>query len=138
MLCCVHGRGLDAKTVSVSEKKNGLSLTLGRLARLNPLTPPVGLPESAQETQRTSLGVCTIMFSHDLLDGLGGFVCVVEGDGADVVVEDVGFDDAVEKLAADETEFTVDGSGGATGEVPGFGLVVGEGWIGVLEEGDGN
>jgi hypothetical protein len=34
--------------------------------------------------------------AHDGLDGLGGFVGVVEGDGADVVVEDVGFDDTVE------------------------------------------
>ena len=78
------------------------------------------------------------MLAHDGLDGLGGLVGVVEGDGGDVVVENVGLDDAVEEVAADETEFTVDGGGGAADVVPGRGLVVGERRVGVLEVGDGN
>lgn len=78
------------------------------------------------------------MLTHDWLDGLGGFVGVVEGDGADVMVEDVGFYDAVEEVAADESEFTVDGCGGSTDVVPAFTRVVREGWVGVLEEGDCN
>lgn len=76
------------------------------------------------------------MTAHDGLDGLGGLVSVVEGDGGDVVVEDVGLDDAVEDLAADETELAVNGGGGATGEVPGLAGVVGKRRIGVLEVGD--
>lgn len=78
------------------------------------------------------------MLAHDLLDGLGGLVGVVEGDGGDVVVEHVGLDDAVEELAADEAHLAVDGGGGAADEVPLLRVVVGEGGIGVLEVGDGD
>lgn len=78
------------------------------------------------------------MLAHDGLDGLAGLVCVVEGDGADVVVEDMGFDDTVEKRPADEAEFTVDGRRGAAGEGPCLGGVVGDGGVGVLEVGDGD
>lgn len=58
------------------------------------------------------------MTAHDWLDGLRGLVGMVEWDSADVVVEDMGLDDAVEELTADETEFTVDSCGGATNVVP--------------------
>jgi len=78
------------------------------------------------------------MLAHDWLDGLGCFVGVVEGDGADVVVEDVGLDDTVEESAADETEFTIDGCGGSTYVVPALTGVVGKSWVSVLEESDGN
>ena len=59
------------------------------------------------------------MLAHDWLDGLGGLVGVVEGDGADVMVEDVCLDDAVHELATDEAKFAVDGGGCATGVGPG-------------------
>lgn len=36
------------------------------------------------------------MAAHDRLDGLGGFVGVVERNGRNIVMQDVGFDDAVE------------------------------------------
>lgn len=78
------------------------------------------------------------MRAHDFLDGLAGLVGVVEGDRADVVVQDVGFDDAVEDVAADEAEVAVDGCCGAAGEVPDFGGVVWEGGVGVLEVGYGD
>jgi len=51
-------------------------------------------------------------------------------------MQHVRLDDAVEELAADEAEFAVDGRRGAAGEVPGVGVVVGEGGVGVLEVGD--
>lgn len=78
------------------------------------------------------------MAAHNRLDRLGRQVGVVEGDGADVVVEDVSLDDAVEEVATDEAEFAVDGGGGAADVVPGRRLVVGEGGVGVLEVGDGD
>lgn len=78
------------------------------------------------------------MLAHDGLNGLGGLVRVVEGDAADVVVEDMSLDDAVEKVAADEAHLTVNGSSGTTDEVPLVVGVVGKGRVGVLEEGDGN
>ncbi len=66
------------------------------------------------------------MLSHNWLDGFGSLISVVEGDGGDVVVQDVGLDDAVEDVAADEAEFAVDGCGGAADVVPGFAGVVGQ------------
>lgn len=78
------------------------------------------------------------MASHDWLDGFGGFVGVVEGNGGDIVVEDVSFDDAVEQLASDEAELTVDGSRSTTSEVPRITSVMWQRWIGVLEVSDGN
>jgi hypothetical protein len=76
--------------------------------------------------------------AHDLLDGVGGLVGVVEGNGADVVVQDVRLDDAVQERAADEAELAVDSRGGAAGVGPGLSVVVGERGVGVLEEGDGD
>jgi hypothetical protein len=69
---------------------------------------------------------------------MGLMASVVEGDGGDVVVQDVGLDDAVEDLAADEAKLAINGCGGTTGEVPGLAAVVREGRVGVLEVGDGD
>jgi chaperonin GroEL (HSP60 family) len=46
--------------------------------------------------------------AHDWLNGFGGFVGVVKWDGANVVVENMGFDDTVKKLTTDEAKFTID------------------------------
>lgn len=58
------------------------------------------------------------MTSHNWLDGLGCLVRVVEWDGADVVMKNVGLDNAVEELTTDETKLTVDGGSGAADVVP--------------------
>lgn len=50
----------------------------------------------------------------------------------------MGFDDAVEESAANESEFAVNGCSGATNVVPASGRVVRKGGVGVLEVGDGN
>ena len=73
------------------------------------------------------------MTAHDWLDGFGGFVGVVEGNGADIVVQDVGFDDAVQKIAADEAKFAVNGCSSSTNIVPTARSVMGKRWIGVLQ-----
>ena len=78
------------------------------------------------------------MLAHDWLNGFGCLVGVVERDGRDVVVEDVGFNNPVEELAANETEFAVDGCGGATGVGPGARFVVRERGVGVLEVRNGD
>ena len=83
-------------------------------------------------------GVGAVVQAHDGLDGLGGLVGVVEGDGGDVVVQHVRFHDAVEEPAADEAEVPVDGRRGAAGVGPGAGGVVRQAGVGVLEEGDGD
>lgn len=78
------------------------------------------------------------MFSHDRLDGFGRFIGVIEWDGGDVMMEDMSLDDAVEEVSSDESKFPIDGRCCSSCEVPGFRLVVRQGWIGVLEIGDGH
>jgi len=76
--------------------------------------------------------------AHDGLDGLGSLVGLVEGNGADVVVQNVGLDDAVEELTADKSKFAIDSRGGATDVGPGLASVMWERWVGVLKIGDSN
>jgi len=127
---------LGAHAVRVSEEKNTLTLALGLGRWLDPLAVSGVVPDSAHETQWTVLDISTVVLTHDLLDGLGGLVGVVEWDGGDVVVENVGLDNTVEELTTDETEFAVNGSSGTASECPGGSLVVRKRWVGVLEEGD--
>ena len=72
------------------------------------------------------------MFAHNLLDGFGTFVGVVEGDGADVVVENMGLDDSVEDVSTDEAKLAIDSGSGSTGEIPRTIFVMGETGVGVL------
>lgn len=78
------------------------------------------------------------MLAHDRLDSLGSLVGVVEGDAADVVVEDVSLDDTVEEVSANETHLTIDGSSSTADKVPLVVGVVGKGRVGVLEESNGD
>jgi hypothetical protein len=78
------------------------------------------------------------MFAHNRFDGFRGLVCVIERNGRDVMVQDVGFDDTVEERATYEAELTVDCRGGTTSEGPGFRLVVRKRGISVLEVRDCN
>lgn len=129
---------LGAETVLVAVEQDALALTLSALGRLNPLAPTSGLPHGLDEADGAVLDVGAVVLAHDLLDGLGGLVGVVEGDGADVVMEDMGLDDAVQEVAADEAELAVNSRGGTTDKVPLLGGVVGERGVGVLEVGDGD
>lgn len=128
--------GLDTETVSVSEEKNTLTLSLGALGRLNPLAPSGASPKGLEETNWTVPGVTAVVLAHDWLDGLSSLIGVVEWDGGDVVVKNVGLDNAVEKVATNEAEFTVNGSSSTACESPGVTFVVRESRIGVLKEGD--
>lgn len=76
------------------------------------------------------------MLSHDWLDSLSGFICMVEGYSGYEMVYNMSFDDAMEKRAAYEAEFPIDGCGGATGESPSLSSVMRNGRIGMLEEGN--
>lgn len=76
------------------------------------------------------------MLAHHRLDSFRSFISVVKWDGGDVVVQDMGLDDTVEDVAADEAEFAVNCGGGAADVGPGIAGVVGKGWVSVLEEGD--
>ena len=112
--------------VPILEEQHTSILPLRPLHRLNPLTPPQIVPQRSDKPPHTILDVTAIVLPHDRLDGLSSFIGVVEGDGADVVVQHVRFDDAVEELAANKPELAVDGGGGTAGVVPGCGGVVWE------------
>ena len=84
------------------------------------------------------MSLAAVVPAHDLLDRLAGLVGVVKGDGADIMVEDVGLDDSVQNVTADESKVTVDSSSGTASKVPDFRLVMGEGGVGVLEVSDGH
>lgn len=63
---------------------------------------------------------------------------MVERNCGDVVMKDVRLDDAVEDVSADEAKLAIDCRSGPACEVPGLALVVWEGRICVLQEGDRN
>lgn len=130
------GRNTDA--VGVTEEENTLALTLGTLGGLDPLASAGRGPHGLEEADPAGVGLSAVVVAHDGLDGLAGLVGVVEGDVADIVVQDVGLDDAVEDVTTDKAKVTVDSGSGATGKVPHLGLVVGEGGVSVLQVGDGN
>ena len=124
--------------VAVAEEVHGLALADGALGRLDPLAPAGAGPQALEEAERAIFRVGAVVLAHDGLDGLGGLVGVVEGDRADVVVQHVGLDDAVQQLAPDEPELTIDRGRGAAHVVPALGGVVRDGRVGVLQVGDGN
>lgn len=112
------------------------TLSLGR--GLDPLAHPRGLVHGLDESDGTIGGIRSVVSAHDRLDGLGGLVGMVEGDGRHIVVQDVSLNDAMEEPAADEAELAVDGSSSTLDEGPLLTGVVGEGGVGVLKEGNGN
>lgn len=115
-----------------------LAGALGLCAGLDPLAHAGRLVHGLDEADGAVGNVGAVVAAHDGLDGLGGLVGVVEGDGADVVVQDVCLDDAVQQVAADESELAINGRGGALDKGPLLACVVGQGRVGVLQEGDGN
>lgn len=127
-----------AQSIPVSEEQDALALSLCRGTWLHPLTHARTLPHALQEAHTSAFDVGAVVATHDGLDGFGGLVGVVEGDGADVVVQDMSLDNAVQQSAADEAKLTVDGGSGAADVGPGLAVVVRKGRVSVLEEGDGN
>lgn len=102
------------------------------------MAPASTRPHALQESEGSSSNVRAVVTTHNWFDGFGSFVGVIEWDGADVVVKNVGLDDTVEKSAADESEFTIDRSGGTTNVVPALTTVVRKSWVSVLKVGDSN
>lgn len=126
----------NTDAVRIAEEEHALALALGALGRLDPLADARRAPQSAEEAHPAGRGIGAVMAAHDGLDGVAGFVGVVERDRADVVVQDVGLDDAVEDVAADEAKVPVNRGRCAARKVPYFRLVVREAGICVLEVGN--
>lgn len=78
------------------------------LTTLYKLAPSRTRPQTLQEANQATSGIRPVVLAHDRFDSLAGLVGVVERDGGDVVMKDMGFDDAMEEVAADETEVAVD------------------------------
>lgn len=75
-----------------------------------------------------------VVLSHDLLDGLCGFLCMVEWDRGHKMVKHMGPHNVVEEMRVDEPKVTIDGGCSASGKCP---LRMGEVWesaVGVLKE----
>jgi hypothetical protein len=102
------------------------------------LAPACTGPHGLQEPDRTILDISAVVAAHDWLDGFRSLVGVVEGDGTDVVMENVSFYNAVEETPADETEFAVNSRSSTTNIGPAFTSVVRKSWVSVLEIGDSN
>lgn len=115
-----------------------LAGALGLGGRLDPLAHTSALVHGLDKANRTSNSVRPVVAAHDGLDSLGRFVGVVEGNAADIVVQNVSLDDAVEEPAADEAEFAVDGRSSTLDEGPLLASVVGKSRVSVLKESDGN
>ena len=130
--------GRNTDPVGVAEEQNTLALTLSTLSGFNPLAGASGGPHGLEETSPAGVSLSAVVGTHDGLDGFAGLVGVVEGDRADVVVQNVGLNDTVEDVTTNEAKVTVDGGGGATSKVPHLGLIVRERGVGVLQESDGN
>jgi hypothetical protein len=78
------------------------------------------------------------MLPHNWLDCLGCFVSMVEGDCADVVVENMSLNDAVEERATNEPKFAIDRCSGTTSVRPCGRCVMRQRGIGVLKKSDGD
>lgn len=78
------------------------------------------------------------MAAHNGLDGFRCLVGVVEWNGANVVVENVSFDNTVKEMAADETEFAIDGCSGSSNIIPGLAIIMRKTGISVLKVSDGH
>lgn len=133
-----HLRRPHAQPIPVAEEQHALGRALGALHGLDPLAPASGAPHGLDEADGALARVGAVVLAHDGLDGLGGLVGVVEGNSGNVVVQDVGLNDAVEEVAADEAELAVNGGSGTADEVPLLLNVVRKGGVGVLEVGNGN
>lgn len=128
----------NTQSVAVAEEQNVLSLSLSTLTLFYKVAPSGTSPNGLQKSEAATLGVRAVVITHDWLDGLGSFISVIEWNSGDKVVKDMSLNDTMEELSSDKSEFTVDGSSSATGKVPSLGVVVGEGGVSVLEEGNGN
>jgi hypothetical protein len=109
----------STQAVAVTVEQDTLALAGGVFAGFDPIAPPSALPHSLDESQWATGSIASVVFTHHFLDGFTGFVGVVKWDGGDIMVEHVSFDDAMKKVATDETKFTINGSSGTPGICPG-------------------
>lgn len=111
--------------IGVTEHQDAISLFVGNeLARTHHF--PQRLPHV--------LAIIAVVLAHHLSDGRSGLSRVVEWNSRHIVVQNVGLDDVVENVLANETVITVDGSSSTSGKRPFFGCVMRHRRVCVLQE----
>ena len=123
-LALLQSPWLHTLSIPVAEEQHTGILASRALYWLNPLAPSDVSPETVNKSNWTIHNVCTIVLAHDGFDSCGGFISVVEGDGADVMMKNVSFDDSVKELSANKPKFAIDSGSGASSVGPGGGSVV--------------
>ena len=73
-----------------------------------------------------------------MLDCFRGFLGVIEWDNRDIVVENMGLNDAVEQRPSYESRITIYCCGSSCGENPGLEPILRDSGVGVLQVGDCN
>jgi len=76
------------------------------------------------------------MLAHDWLNGLRGFPGVVKGNGGDVVMQHVCFNDTVKEMSPNKTKVAVNRRRGTASKRPFFAVVMSNGRVGMLKIGD--
>ena len=118
LFALLHRSGLLSNTIPIPVEQHTCIFAYRALQRLDPLAGPKVAPKTPDEAQRTIHDIRAIVLAHDCLDAFGSLVCMVEGDGADVVVKDVCLYNAVEELSSNEAKLPVDGGGSSSGISP--------------------
>lgn len=91
-----------------------------------------------QGVQEALFLLLVVVFTEHRLDGLGGFLRVVEWNAAEKVVDHVVVNDFVEEVTANEAGGAVNGGQCSLGVSPGFRGVVSNLGVSVLKVCDGN
>lgn len=78
------------------------------------------------------------MLAHDGTNGIRCFVSVVEWDRANIMMQDVCLNNAMQQVSANEAHLSVNGRCRAADIVPFFVGVVRQGRISMLKESNGN
>ena len=88
--------GRSSKAVSVPIEHYTLTFASRALAWLYPLAPPATSPKTSDEAPRSIFNIAPVVFTHYRLDSFCCFIRMVEGDCANVVMQNVCLDDSVE------------------------------------------
>lgn len=98
----------NSHAIAVAEEQHTCFLALCTFVGLHPLTSTYTCPHALQEAEAATPCIAAIVLPHDGLNRLGCFISVVKRDRADIVVKDMGLNDAVKEGSTDESEFPID------------------------------
>jgi len=121
------------KAIPVAIEEHSLAFAFSSFRGFNPVAHSGASPQRFQKPERASMCFRAIMFAHHIFDSLGCFVCMIEWDGADIMMSDMRLNNTMKKMTTDEAKFAIDGGSCATGEAPNLWLIMRESGIGMLK-----